>query len=143
MRRAVALLMMVAMVLAPCAVAHAATIAAHQGVLTASNEGSSSEHMHAASEGSQGEQTACPSASHDAGHDTCSGNCESLQRVINTSVSERSTPDFDASFATLVFGLSLVAAVSADSSSPILIVSPIESNADSQTVLRMTARLRL
>lgn len=143
MKRAISLLLMVVMVLAPCAVAHAASLSGHHGSPAAASEAAPSEDMHAAPSGSHDQHGVCAASGHQPGDDTCSGNCEVLQRATDASAGERVATDLKSSYAALAFVLSFVHVISTSDTDNGTDFGAAESNFDSKTVLRKTARLRL
>ena len=143
MKRAISLLLTVVMVLAPCAVAHAASLSGHHGSRTVVLESSSSGHMHAAPARSHEQHGGCAESHHRTGEDECSGNCEVLQRVSGTGVSERSVEHLIVSFAALVIVSNIILDSQSSRSGAAVSSKPVGLNSDSKTVLRKTARLRL
>lgn len=121
---------MVVMVLAPCAVVHAASM-------------KSTPHAMAASSMSHGQHVDCHSSQQDAKHTDCSSDCDTLQRVAEAGAQERSAPDFNASYFVIVLALTLVATTLDNTPSAKSDYDYEESTSYSKTVLRQTARLRL
>jgi len=143
MKRAISLLLMVVMVLAPCAVAHAASLSGHHGSSTIALEISSSGHMHAAPAGPQEQHGGCAASHHHTGEDECSGNCETLQRATSTGAAERSADQLIVSSAALVIASKTILDTQNNHSDTAVASRPAELKSDSKTVLRRTARLRL
>jgi hypothetical protein len=118
------------MVLAPCAVVHAAIM-------------QSAPHAMSASDHSHGQHVDCHAGQNDTDHAVCSGDCDTLQRVASADAPERFAPTFSVSYVALLFALNF-AAVARDNRSSVKVADEsIESDSDSKTVLRRTARLRL
>jgi hypothetical protein len=131
MKRALSILLMVVMVLAPCAVVHAASLG-------------SPSHMTMSSDTSGSQNADCHAGKHDIGHEVCSGNCDTLPPVAKAGAAERSTIDLKASYTSLVLVLSFVFVILDDSeASANASLTCLESNSDSKTVLRQISRLRL
>ena len=131
MKRALSILLMVVMVLAPCAVVHAAS-------------SGSSSHMAMSSDLSDTPSVDCHAGKQDAGHTVCSGNCDTLQRLSDAGVTERSSTDLKTSYASLVLALSFALVILDDrDTSTDANLTPLDSISDSKTVLRRTSRLRL
>ena len=147
MRSAISLLMMVVMVLAPCAVAHAASVASHDAAphqLEASlGSAEAHGHRHARPTEPHHKHTFCASDDPGSSHEACSANCDTLQRAANTSTSERSTSDIKPELAVFIGALSYVVISLNDDLGLNKLLRPVESPSDSKTVLRTTARLRL
>ena len=144
MTRAISLLLTIAMVLAPCAVAHAASMTSHHMVHSSSEtEATPSKHRHATPEGSHRRHAECLAGQHDTGHAMCAGECDILQRVSNTNAAEHSTTQLQASFAVLALAITYAHVALVDGAAPELRTGDIESISDSRSVLRKTARLRL
>lgn len=143
MKRAISLLLMVVMVLAPCAVAHAANLSGHHGSPTVASEFEPSEHMRAVPSGSHEEHGACAASGHGSDQATCSGNCEILQRVTETNAAERSAAELQVSFTALAIVTKPVLATQGHRSDSAVSSRPVQTKSDSKTVLRKTARLRL
>ena len=144
MKRAISLLLMIVMVLAPCAVAHAVSLAPHHAASLHTKAGApSSGDLHVAPYESHGQHAACVSGVPERGDNACSGDCETLQRVAKVSVAERTPIDMEVSFAAFVFALSVAVVAVAHDAVPDGQLRPVVSILDSKTVLRKTARLRL
>ncbi len=143
MKRAISLLLMVVMVLAPCAVAHAASLSGHHGSSTVATDTAPSGHMHAAPAESHEQHSGCVASDHHTGEDDCSGNCEILQRATSTGVAERSAEQLIVSFAALVIASKTILDTQDNRSDTPLSGRLVGLNSDSKTVLRKTARLRL
>lgn len=143
MKHAICLLLMVVMVLAPCAVAHAASLSSHHGSPTIALEISSSEHKHVAPAGSQDQDGGCAASHYHTGEDECSGNCDILQRATSSGVAERSAEQLILSFVTLVIASNTILDTQDNRSDTAVSSRPAELKSDSKTVLRKTARLRL
>ena len=140
MRRVISWLMMVVMVLAPCAVAHAASSASHHAPVNLTTS-----HVEqvafgdAALSGSHEQKTECLSDDRNPDHSTCSSNCDLLQRVTLQDTSDRVWADFK-TIASLQ-----IDSVLALEPQPALWPRPRppERIQGSKTILRKTARLRL
>lgn len=128
MKRALSILLMVVMVLAPCAVVHAASMKSVPHVMSPSDE-SHSQHVD------------CHSGQQHTSHSVCSGDCDTLQRVAEAGTPERSGTDFKAPYVALA--LNFVFCAQDDTSQADISNRYVESFSDSKTVLRRTARLRL
>jgi len=142
MNRAISLLLMVVMVLAPCAVAHAASLSSHHGSWTVASAAMPSSQTHAASTESHDPHEIC-AASHHPGEDDCSGNCERLQRVTETAAAERSAAYMLVSFASLVVAANSIRDTRNNLADTFVRRGSVELSSDRTTVLRKTARLRL
>ena len=145
MRRAISLLMMVVMVLAPCAAVHAASSASHHaGIMLAFSHVGHESQRSAEPSRSHEQHAECASGGHSPDHNACSSSCDLLQRVTLQKASERASADFKKSWIAIgavalndaSLALELKPAVTCR-------LRPIGLNQDSRTVLRETARLRL
>ena len=94
-------------------------------------------------EGQHDQPGTCSASGHQSGDDTCSGNCEVLQRATDASAGERVATDLKSSFAAFAFVLSFIHVISTSDTDSDTDFGAVESNFDSKTVLRKTARLRL
>lgn len=141
MKRLLSTLLMVVMVLAPCAVAHAVSMKVnHSGPQMS---GSMSGQMGAKPDQSHGQHIVCMAGQHDAGYTACSSNCDTFQRTSATNTLERSAPDVKIEYAALVLALNYLS-VALDVEAPSVVADLVfEGVSDSKSVLRMTARLRL
>ncbi len=136
MKRALSILLMVVMVLAPCAVVHAASMKSMPHVLSPSDDSHSQAESHS-------QHVNCHSGQQDTSHSVCSGVCDTLQRVAEAGTPERSGTDFKAPYVALVLALNIVFCAQDDESFADINNRYVESFSDSKTVLRRTARLRL
>lgn len=130
MNRALSILLMVVMVLAPCAVTHAASM-------------KSAPHMMSASDESHGQHADCHSGQQEAGHSVCSGDCDTLQRTTAAGTPERTVSEFNTFYPLLVFVLNLTLVAQVTESAPDIGSGNSGPLFDSKTVLRQTARFRL
>ncbi len=130
MRRALSVLMMVVMVLAPCAVVHAASM-------------KSAPHMIGASGHSHSQHVDCHPTKQNAGHSVCSGDCETLQRVAESGTQEHSATDFKIPHDPSVLALNFALVALKDRASEDVDERYIDSTSDWKTILRRTGRLRL
>lgn len=141
MRSLISLLMMVVMVLAPCAVAHAATSTFHR---TASPTAVADiGHGHAKSNQSHGQKSGCHSENQTDDRRMCPGDCDTVQRVSQSDVTHRTLAAVATSSAVLIIVLTdaPLSPVGAGNFVPFGRLADLR--LDSKSVLRMTARLRL
>ena len=144
MRRAISLLMMVVMVLAPCSVTHAASSTSHHAGTTPASSGvDQAAQFSIAPAGSHKQHTECGSVQHSPERSACSSNCDLLQRVTLQSTGDRAWADVKESLIVITGVLTdAVFTLGSEPESPPRF-TPVALNQGSKFVLRKTARLRL
>ena len=130
MRRALSILLMVVMVLAPCAVVHAASMKSTPHTVTTLGD-------------SHDQHVDCHSGQQDTSHSVCSTDCNTLQRAVERGMPERTVSEFKASYPALVFALNFVLITLVAENAPDIGDGNLDSISGSKAVLRQTARLRL
>ncbi len=143
MKHAISLLLMVVMVLAPCAVAHAASLPGHHQSTSVTTETAQSGHMHVAPAQSHDQHGGCVAGRHHTDKDDCSGNCEIFRRATTSGMAEHSATSLIVSFAVLVIASEAILDAQNRRSDTGLSGRPVGLNANAQTVLRKSARFRL
>ncbi len=144
MRRAISLLMTVVMVLAPCTVVHAGNPASHHGgKALAASDHEQDGIRHAVPRGAHEQASRCDSGDHNPNQDSCSKDCNTLQRVTSQSTVERTSLELETSFAAIVDSLNDPLVVHAGNAIRTIKLRPVDLRQDSKSVLHTSARLRL
>ena len=130
------------MVLAPCAVAHAANASTHHGTMKQSADHTLHGMLHLESKGLLHQHAQCDSDRQQRDQNHCASDCGTLQRVTSQSLFEAHWPKLEMSFsASIVLGRGSHTAPDVWSQRvPELI--PVVSRQDAKSVLQSTARLR-
>ena len=140
MRRALSFLMMMVMVIAPCALAHAATVSSHHTAVSQASDTGAAGHKHAMPSDGHANHAGCAD---ETGHAECSGDCDTLQRVSNFSTTERVSADAAVVYDAITAVLGCMHVATAGRDAPAMAFDDFQPNSDSKSVLRKTARLRL
>ena len=143
MRRAISLLMMVVMVLAPCAIAHAASTSNHHSEMKQTAGHMLHGMQHKASKDLVHSHPQCPTGSKKENQSHCSNDCDTLRRVLSQSTLEAHEFKIEVVYPANIVPRRNNNVGNAVRSYRFASLSPIDARRDSKSVLRTTARLRL